>query len=256
MSSEPIPLLSRRRLLGLTALVLALPAARPVLAKVRVLRGTVSYRERIALPANAILEVTLLRVSLSDGSSTVIGIARGRIRGRIPIPYRLPFDDRRLQRGNAYSLRARITVDGTVWFSSEAPKAVANGPIQGDMQVKRVAAKAPDRPTPHGKWLAESIRGGGVIDNLQSTIEIAEDGMVSGNGGCNGFGGKATMTGDKISFGPLAATKMACPPAIMDQEGKFLAALGDARRWMIDDDRGKLILFDAGNREILLLARM
>jgi putative lipoprotein len=48
---------------------------------------------------------------------------------------------------------------------------------------------------------------------------------------------------------------MACPPAIMDQESKLLGALGDARRWMIDDQRGKLILFDAANREVLLLAR-
>ena len=64
------------------------------------------------------------------------------------------------------------------------------------------------------------------------------------------------ITGDKIGFGPLATTRMACPPAIMDQESKFFGALNDARRWMIDDQRGKLILFDDSNREILLLARM
>ncbi|MGE0006511.1 MAG: YbaY family lipoprotein [Parvibaculaceae bacterium] len=255
-NGKSIAIVSRRRLLGYAVLALALPAAAPAWAKVKTLRGTVSYRERISLPPNAILEVSLLRVSRADASSSVIGVARVRTRNRMPIPYRLAFDDRRLRRGHSYALRARILVDGKVWFGTATPKPVANGPIQPDLRVQRVAARASDPSTPKGKWLAESIRNGGVIDNLQSTIEIAADGKVTGSGGCNGFGGKAAITGDKISFGPLAATRKACPPAIMDQEDKFLAALGDAHRWMVDDRRGKLILFDAGNREILLLARM
>ncbi|MGE0240841.1 MAG: YbaY family lipoprotein [Parvibaculaceae bacterium] len=249
-------LLSRRRLLGFTALALALPAAMPALAKVRTLRGTVSYRERIALPPHAILEVSLIDVTLADQPSGILGSVRVRTRNRMPIAYRLPFDDKRLRRGAAYALQARILVDGKAWFATPAPKPVANGPLQPDIVVRRVATQAPDKPMPKGKWLAESIRNGGVIDNLQSTVEIGEDGTVTGHGGCNGFGGKATITGDKISFGPLAATQKACPPAIMDQEGKLFGALNDARRWLIDEERGKLILFDAGNREILLLARM
>jgi putative lipoprotein len=178
-----------------------------------------------------------------------------RIRGRPPISYRLRFDDRDLRRGRTYGLKARILVDGQVWFTTGAPITV-HGPLQPEIVVERAAGEAPAEPTPAGKWLAESIRSGGVINDPQSTIEIAADGTVAGKSGCNSFGGKATIEGDKIGFAALAATRMACPPAIMDQEDKFLAALNDAKRWMIDDERGKLILFDAANKEILLFARM
>lgn len=252
-----VNLLSRRRLLGLATLALALPLpmAVPAYAKDRILRGTISYRERIALPPHAILEVSIVDTSPADAPVDIIAITQVRTRRRLPIPYRLRIDNKNIRRGRSYALQARILVDGKVWFTTTTRHPV-RGPVQPEILVQRVASQAPEAAIPKGKWLAESIHNGGVIDNLQSTIEIAEDGKVAGSTGCNGFGGKATVTGDKISFGPLAATEKACTPAVMDQEAKFLAALNDARRWMVDDERGKLILFDAGNKEILLLARM
>ena len=67
MSDSRAPtILSRRQLLGFAALALAPSAAMPAFAKVRVLQGTVSYRERIALPPHAILQVRLLRVSAAE----------------------------------------------------------------------------------------------------------------------------------------------------------------------------------------------
>lgn len=254
---NPLDPISRRKLLGFAAPALALTAlaVTPAQAKERILRGTVSYRERIALPPHAILEVSIIDTSVADPSANIFAVTQVRTRNRMPIPYRLRFDDTRIRRGSSYALQARILVDGKVWFATTNRYQI-HGPIQPEVVVQRVAAQEPDAATPKGKWLAESIRNGGVIDNLQSTLEIAADGAVTGKGGCNGFGGKATIAGDKIGFGPLVATQMACAPAIMDQETKFLGALNDARRWLIDDERGKLILFDASNKEILLLARM
>jgi putative lipoprotein len=59
-----------------------------------------------------------------------------------------------------------------------------------------------------------------------------------------------------LSFGPMISTKMACAPAIMDQESKFLSALGDTRLWRIDEQRDKLILVDAHGVTVLRLVRM
>jgi heat shock protein HslJ len=95
-----------------------------------------------------------------------------------------------------------------------------------------------------------------VIDDLQSAIEIAADGKVTGSGGCNRISGRAEVQGERITFGPMISTKMACPPAIMDQESKFLAALGDVQRFKVDAQKGKLILFNGAGRPILVLARM
>jgi putative lipoprotein len=247
--------MSRRRLLGLTALAVALPAAAlPAHAKLITLYGTVSYRERIALPPYAILEVSIVDSSL-DAPENIFAVTQVRTRNQLPIPYRLRFDNTRIRRGSSYALQARILVDGKVWFTT-LKRHTIHGPVQPEIVVQRVVAEAPEDQGPMGKWLAETIRNAGVSASLHSTIEIAADGKVIGKAGCNGFGGTASIAGDKISFGSLVATQTACPPATMDQETKFLAALNDARRWLIDDQRGKLILFDAANREILLLARM
>lgn len=119
----------------------------------------------------------------------------------------------------------------------------------------RAGFAAPPAP-PTGRWLAETIRGGGVVDRVQSTLEIAGDGRVSGSGGCNRISGKARITGASIRIGPLVSTRMACPPAVMDQEHKFFNALEAARSWRIDRARHKLTLRGSGGKVLVVLARM
>jgi len=84
-------------------------------------------------------------------------------------------------------------------------------------------------------WVAEDIGGDGVIDNLQSTFTVDEGGRVSGMAGCNRFNGLAKLEGTTILVGPLAASRKMCPPAIMDQERKFLEALTKAKSFEIED---------------------
>lgn len=66
-----------------------------------------------------------------------------------------------------------------------------------------------------------------------------------GNLGCNQFTGSYELDGDTLTFGPLAATKMACAGG-MNIEGDFSAALDRTRRVQLDgetlillDERGK-----------------
>lgn len=107
-----------------------------------------------------------------------------------------------------------------------------------------------------GRWRAESIRRRGVIGNVPAVIDIGADGKVTGSGGCNRISGAATVSEARISFSPMISTKMACAPAILDQESEFLSALGDARLWRIDEQRDKLILVDAHGVTVLRLLRM
>jgi putative lipoprotein len=120
------------------------------------------------------------------------------------------------------------------------------------------AARADEmsRMEPEGKWLAEDIRGGGVIDDVQTTLEIGADGRATGSGGCNRFAGSYSVNGATLAFGAIATTRMACPPAVMDQESKFFAALGEARGWRIDAATRKLTLVDAGGGDILRFSHL
>lgn len=109
-------------------------------------------------------------------------------------------------------------------------------------------------PSPRGSWLAEDINGGGVIDRLQTTLQLGADGKVTGTGGCNRYMGTATVRGDAITLGPMAGTRMACTPAVMDQENKFHAALETVRSWHIA--QGLLFLHDESGNVVLRFSTM
>jgi putative lipoprotein len=228
------------------------------LAATRTLHGSILYRERIALPPDARVEVQLLDVSRADAPSGAIAQTSFRPRGQVPIAYRLRFDADRLKPRRSYALRATISVDGKPWFTSTSRHAVTiGGPDRIDIPVQRVAAPTQERPAqgPAGRWLAEDIRGGGVMDYLQTVLVIGADGSVGGSGGCNTMGGSAEIRGDRIRFGQIVSTMMACAPAAMNQERKFFDALKDVRSWRIDGPRRKLILSDGRGRPILVLAK-
>jgi putative lipoprotein len=105
-----------------------------------------------------------------------------------------------------------------------------------------------------GAWVAEDIDGAGVIDDAQSTLEFGNDGRVSGRGGCNRYGGTVELKGAQLIVGELIATKMACAPALMDQETKYMAALQATRTYRMDEGN-KLVLSDATGRPRLRFSR-
>jgi copper homeostasis protein (lipoprotein) len=70
---------------------------------------------------------------------------------------------------------------------------------------------------------------------------------VIGSGGCNRFMGRYSVEADRLTFGPLAGTRMACPEG-MEQEDAFHEALGSAATWRIIGER--LELFDAAGKSL------
>lgn len=52
---------------------------------------------------------------------------------------------------------------------------------------------------------------------------------VSATVGCNGMGGRVTITGDRVEFGNLVGTMMACPEPLMSRERALADALARAR---------------------------
>jgi heat shock protein HslJ len=90
-------------------------------------------------------------------------------------------------------------------------------------------------------WVAEEIAGTPVGGEQPITLQLGADGRASGRGGCNGYSGPYTLESDALSFDVLAATKMACAPAIMDQEQRYFDTLGQVERYAVADD-GALLL--------------
>ena len=93
-----------------------------------------------------------------------------------------------------------------------------------------------------------------VIEGSQITLEVNEDGSLSGSAGCNNYNSTYTQEQDQISLGPIATTKMFCeePEGIMEQEADFLAALADASAFVISDE--ELLFLDAQGDRLLIFS--
>lgn len=86
-------------------------------------------------------------------------------------------------------------------------------------------------------WALEEIDGMAVTQNdFGREIPVLEfhkvDGKVMGNSGCNRLSGTYKIEGNKISFGPMISTKIACPG---NGEKRFLDALNTANTFRIEN---------------------
>jgi copper homeostasis protein (lipoprotein) len=63
---------------------------------------------------------------------------------------------------------------------------------------------------------------------------------ITGSGGCNRFTGSYQRSGDRLTFGKMAMTFMACPEG-METEREFMAALEQVKSWKIFGDRLELL---------------
>ena len=91
------------------------------------LQGTAFYRERIALPPDAIFEALLQDTSRADAAGEVLGRARLEPAGQPPFHFSISYDDAAIQPGRRYAVRASVTHQGRLLFTSDRSYPVFNG---------------------------------------------------------------------------------------------------------------------------------
>lgn len=104
-----------------------------------------------------------------------------------------------------------------------------------------------------GVWVVEYIAERPVVDRSPARIHFGDDNSLNGNASCNRFFGKYRYNDKDLIIEPLGSTKMACVPALMEQEQRFLETLPRATRVTIE--QGLLILRDGEDRQILKASR-
>jgi putative lipoprotein len=76
-------------------------------------------------------------------------------------------------------------------------------------------------------WLAQDIDGPGVLAGVQSTLLFDAAKRISGRAACNQyFGAVERGGGGALRLKPAGATRMACLEPVMEQERRYLEALG------------------------------
>lgn len=88
-----------------------------------------------------------------------------------------------------------------------------------------------------------------AASDVETSIEFKE-GQLSGNVGCNGFGGDYTVDGGTITFGPVMATLMFCE-AVAGQESGTFAVLQEKTTFTLDGNTLTITSAD-GNSSIVL----
>lgn len=96
---------------------------------------------------------------------------------------------------------------------------------------------------PAGSWRLIGFGDATEPGEVEVTLRVEPDGKVSGTSGCNRYSGTWTPADGGASVGPLAATKMACPPPRMEIESRYLDELASVRGWRRHVDG--IVLVDA-----------
>ena len=104
------------------------------------------------------------------------------------------------------------------------------------------------------EWQVSELSGHRVapsVDRQQPFIIFDEaKKQASGYAGCNQFFGGYELDGAVLKFGPIGATKRACPDLEEGVESELLKVLNATRRWRIVDGTLELLNGD------LVLARL
>ncbi|MBY0236783.1 MAG: YbaY family lipoprotein, partial [Burkholderiaceae bacterium] len=131
-----------------TALVAADKAAPNVTAAAPALmvEGSASYRERIALPSGAVLQVKVEDVSLMDAPAKVLAEHQQVLGGKqVPLAFAIPVAPELVDARHRYGVRATIFVDGQMRFTSTRhyPVLTQGAPKRQDLLLQAVPASRP-----------------------------------------------------------------------------------------------------------------
>ncbi len=110
----------------------------------------------------------------------------------------------------------------------------------------------PDMPPIAGtSWKLATVDGQPALAGAEVTMQFADD-KLAGNTGINRFSGPWTWSGGVFDAGPLAMTRAAGAPAVMEQEHRVIAALDTADHVRLDGDR---LILGIGARDVLVFDR-
>jgi putative lipoprotein len=221
--------------------------------------GTVSYRERIALPPDVVVEVLLLDVSRMDVAATTIAEQTIEPSGQVPIEFELVYDTAAIDPRMQYAVRATIKRhDRSLFVTDQSYPVITRGnPDHVDLVLVRSGggeAPVADAELPGTRWELRELANERV--NREAGQEMFflqfDDANETATGfvGCNNFTGKYKVSGTAIEFGNLAQTMRACPSMVL--EDRFHRALQAAERYeisgtwlMLYGSEGELATFEA-----------
>lgn len=114
-------------------------------AELKQITGSIGYYQRIALPDNAQVTVTLSDVSKADAAASVIAQSQFSSAGKqVPLHFVLAYDPSKIIPGHHYAMSAKIEYDGGLRFISDTRYSVLTDAHKTDtvkMMLKGIQPK-------------------------------------------------------------------------------------------------------------------
>lgn len=220
------------------------------------LQGSAMYRERIALPPEAVFEARLLDISKADAPAVVLGSDTLDPAGQPPFQFSISYDAAAVQAGHRYVVQATVRQQDRLLFTTDQQYRVLDG-SNTPLDLRLVAASharetpAADSPLRGTYWKLVRLGEHAVTteeNQREAHLLFASDALrVTGSTGCNRVTGGFELDGEHLQFSLMAGTMMACL-AGMDQEKRFLEALKQVQGYRIRG--GHLALLTASGEAI------
>ena len=242
---------SRRPLLGALATGLLLtacgtPVTNPPSYTVT---GTARFDGQVALPPNAVLDVSVADVSRAYGGSVTLAHFAGPAGGAQPLRFSLPVEQRRVQEKGSYSVRAEILVDGKALYVTDSAYLVLghSGKTHADVLLRPVDTRAqPPAPVIENmRWALVALDGQPLPPQEPAKTPyfvLHPDGhRVTGSGGCNELVGTYALNGQALQMlrGPRRELQVCATD--MERERAFMFALATTEQWAIQGTRLRLL---------------
>ncbi len=214
------------------------------------LEGTATLRVPMPVPEGALFEAQLQEIGAADAPAILLGKARLKPAGAAPFHFRIPYVDGMVRAGQRYSVRALITDEGRLLFSTDTVQPV----FQGSRSPLRLElAPVGDAPLRGIVWLQAPAASQPVpAQAARQEVQLRLDPLsptVSGSSDCNRLQGNYRLEGDRLSFSSIDSTTLRCEPEVMADEARFLADLQRVRGWRFIDHRFELL--DEGGAVLL-----
>lgn len=97
-----------------------------------------------------------------------------------------------------------------------------------------------------GDWRVEALDDAAAASGSTVSMRFGADSRLSGRGPCNRYQTAYKADGQSLTIAAPATTRMACPPAVMRQETRFLSLLASVRRSSVAGDTLSLYSEDGG----------
>lgn len=207
--SAPAACPSRRALILGLGVITASMVIGEAQAAALTISGEAFYRERMALPKGARLEVTLAEQARADAPARVIASVTVPAGPGAPIGFGLTVDSKSLPRRRRFVLSARLSDGrGNLLFASATPqpwRPGEAGPVR--LMLNRASGPAMGGPgeaqaAPWGAWIVDDILGRPTLPQAQPVLTLS---AVTAQGGDARRGDAAAKPADRAQGpGPVA----------------------------------------------------